>query len=230
MIISMFLTGSCISVNAGETNDRNLEKIQTSFNSDIYYVDEESGVKARISDVASKASSSMLCTSYFEDKGQSAYAEKSLELFQAMSFIGNETWSKTVFLKAVADTIKNTLDKMSNDEIGQWCEANIIPIVIKAAEDSVEAYNHRSKYFSFPLRCAQIAMYAFNNPVNQAIADMHLKYVEQRYSWTREDLLDADAFIKQQFKEKKKRYPSQVGEKDLLQMMYASDFSCNEHK
>ena len=197
---------------------------------EIHYIDEENGVKATLSQTSSKASSFMLCASYFNDKQQIAQAEKSMELFQTISSIGNETWSKTVFVKSVADASKNQLETNSIEKIGGWCEANITPMVVKTSEDNAEEYNRRSKYFSFPLRCAQIAMYAFNKPDNKAIADMHIKYVEQNYSWTMDDLKNADTYIKKQFQDKRKRYPAQMKESDLLHMMYANDFNCNEHK
>lgn len=197
---------------------------------EIYYIDEENGVKASLSEAARKASSFMLCATYFNDKGQSMHSKKSMDLFQSMASIGNETWSKTVFVKSVADTSKSQLDKNTKEEVGIWCETNITPMVVKSSEYEAEEYNRRSEYFSFPLRCAQIAMYAFNKPDNKVIAGMHLKYVEQKYSWTMDDLNEADIYIKKQFQEKRKRYPAQMSESDLLQMMYASDFSCNDHK
>ena len=98
------------------------------------------------------------------------------------------------------------------------------------AEARAEAYNHRSKYLSFPLRCAQIAMYAFPKPSNQFIADMHLSYASERYDWSVDDLKEADSYIKDQFRRKIGRYPQGMPESDLLHMFYASDFSCNDHK
>jgi hypothetical protein len=44
-----------------------------------------------------------------------------------------------------------------------------------------------------------------------------------------DDLKEADTYIKRQFQEKRKRHPA-IGEDDLLLMMYANDFSCNDYK
>ena len=226
MAVSMFLSGCSDPSSTGGVLATSAGQNKTGATPEIYYI----GVKATLAETASKASSFMICASYFNDKGQPVHAEQSMELFQMMASIGNETWSKTVFVQSVADTSIMQLDTNSIEKIGVWCEANITPMVVKSAEDEAEEYNRRSKYFSFPLRCAQIAMYAFNKPDSQAIADMHIKYVEQKYSWTMDDLKEADAYIKKQFQEKRRRYPAQMRESDLLQMMYASDFSCNDHK
>jgi len=224
--VSAFLGGCGDRSSTEEVGVPSMEKAGSQAVDEIYYIDKENGVKATLTETAGKVSSFMLCASYFNDNGQSVHAEKSMELFQIMTSIGNETWSKTVFLKSVAAATKNQLDANSIEKIGAWCDANITPMVAQAAEE----YNRRSKYFSFPLRCAQLAMYAFNKPDNQAVANMHIKYVEQKYAWTEDDLKAADAYIKKQFQEKRKRYPAQMRESDLLQMMYANDFSCNDHK
>lgn len=228
--VSVFLGGCGDRSSTEAAGVPSIEKTSSQAVDEIYYIDEENGVKATLIETAGKVSSFMLCASYFNDNGQSVHAEKSMELFQILSSVGYETWSKTVFVKSVAAATKNQLDANSIEKIGAWCDANITPMVVQAAEDEAEEYNRRSKYFSFPLRCAQLAMYAFKKPDNQAVANMHIKYVEQKYAWTMDDLKEADTYIKKQFQEKRKRYPAQMRESDLLQMMYANDFSCNDHK
>ncbi|WP_351014832.1 hypothetical protein [Shewanella sp. AC91-MNA-CIBAN-0169] len=117
-------------------------------------------------------------------------------------------------MQSVSDASKIQLDAHSIQKIGNWCELNITPMTTKVAEDESENYNHLSKNFNSPLRGDQIAMYAFDKPDNKVIANMHIKYVQQNYSWKMDDLKEADTYIKRQFQEKRKRHPA-IGEDDL---------------